>query len=245
MAIKISAMTAAAAPLSDTDLFESVVAGVTKSHTGAELRASDANSNTRFGTSVGTPSTGTFNILYGKGAGTNYTTSESKNVIVGLHPGVATESNVTRIGFSTTGISQQSACYIDGITAVNANNAISTISPAFVDMATGQVLLGNTYVNINPGTSLTLVLADANTSYYTTSATTVTFTVPTNASVAFPIGTRIDFFQGGGGQIVFTAAGGVTINSAFSNLKVGQQFTGATLLKTATNTWLLVGNLVA
>jgi len=245
MAIKISAMTPAAAPVADTDLFESVVGGVSKSHTGAELRASDANSNTRFGTSVGTPSTGTFNILYGKGAGSNYTTSESKNVVVGLHPGVATESNITRIGYSTTGTSQQNACYIDGITAVNANGAISSLMPILIDGNTGQIMLGNTYVSTQIGTAYTPVTSDANQTILFTNASAVTVTVPNNTTAAFPVNTRIEIIQAGAGQVSFVAAGGVTLNSEFGNLKIANQYSGATWIKTAINTWLIIGKLSA
>lgn len=107
--------------------------------------------------------------------------------------------------------------------------------------ATGSVLP----VVTNNGTTYTLALTDANKFQVWTAGTTATITVPTNASVAFPVSTEIDFFQQGAGQVVFAAAGGVTIQSANSNLKMAVQFGGATLKKVATDTWALVGNLTA
>jgi hypothetical protein len=95
------------------------------------------------------------------------------------------------------------------------------------------------------GTSKTFALSDGNTFQQCTNGSTVTLTVDTNTNVAFAVGTEIDIYQEGAGQVVIAAAGGVTIESQFSNLKIASQYTGATLKKLATNTWALVGNLTA
>jgi hypothetical protein len=70
-----------------------------------------------------------------------------------------------------------------------------------------------------------------------------TLTVPTNASVAFPIGTQINILQTGASQVTVGGAG-VTIN-ATPGLKLRAQWSGATLVKRATDTWVLVGDLSA
>jgi hypothetical protein len=93
------------------------------------------------------------------------------------------------------------------------------------------------------GTSATYAITDANTFQACSNGSTQTFTIPTNASVAFPVDTEIDVIQLGAGQVVFAAAGGVTLNSAFSNKKIASQYTTATLRKTDTDTWVLYGNL--
>ena len=59
--------------------------------------------------------------------------------------------------------------------------------------------------------------------------------------MAFPIPTVIDFLQVGTGLVSFAAAGGVTINSKSSILFMNGQWSGCSLVKTATNTWDLVG----
>lgn len=91
----------------------------------------------------------------------------------------------------------------------------------------------------------TLALTDAGTFQKCTKGTTQTITVPTNATIAFATGTEIDFFQQGAGQVVFAAAGGVTIQSAFSDLKVAVQFAGASLKYLGSDIWSLVGDLSA
>jgi hypothetical protein len=70
-------------------------------------------------------------------------------------------------------------------------------------------------------------------------------TVPLNSTTAFPIGTRIDILQTGAGQTTVVATGGVTINSKGGNLKITGQWSAATLIKRATNTWVLFGDLTA
>lgn len=96
----------------------------------------------------------------------------------------------------------------------------------------------------NANTSITPVLADAGTQIITTAGTAVTFTIPTNASVAYPIGTIISVFQEGAGQVTFAGAG-VVINSISGNLKISAQYGEAYIQKTLTDTWKLVGSLAA
>jgi hypothetical protein len=95
-----------------------------------------------------------------------------------------------------------------------------------------------------PGTSDTLVLADAGKliEFSNTSATTVT--VPLNSSVAYPVGTQINLLQINTGQVTVAATGGVTIN-ANPGLKLRAQWAFATLIKRAENTWVLVGDITA
>ena len=75
-------------------------------------------------------------------------------------------------------------------------------------------------------------------------ATACTLTVPTNASVAFSVGDRIDVLQIGAGQVTRTPVSGtVTINGYDGGLLLNGQWAAATLIKRATNTWVAVGNL--
>jgi hypothetical protein len=93
--------------------------------------------------------------------------------------------------------------------------------------------------------SYTLVLADANKLVEMNVATANTLTVPTNATVAFPIGTQILIAQYGAGAVTITAASGVTLRSESSKLKTNGQYSGATLVKIATDEWYAFGNLIA
>lgn len=95
-------------------------------------------------------------------------------------------------------------------------------------------------INAQTGTSYTLVLGDAQQLVTLSNASAISLTVPTNASVAFPIGTSIDLIQLGAGQI--TVSGASVTLLATPGLKFRAQYSGASLIKTATNTWVLVGD---
>lgn len=75
-------------------------------------------------------------------------------------------------------------------------------------------------------------------------STAVTLTIPTDATLNFPVGTTLDVIQTGAGQITIAGAGGVTVNGT-PGLKLRTQWSSATLLKRAANTWLVYGDLTA
>ena len=88
----------------------------------------------------------------------------------------------------------------------------------------------------------TAVLADNNNAVALDVGSANTFTVPTNASVAFPIGATLTVLQKGAGQTTLTPAGGVTINTP-SSLTTRAQWSIVALLKIATDTWVASGDL--
>lgn len=98
--------------------------------------------------------------------------------------------------------------------------------------------------NVQTGTAYTLVLADAFKLVAMDNAAANTLTVPPNSTVAFPVGTRIDLSQDGAGQTTIAAGAGVTIRTP-ETLKIRKQWGKATLIKRATDTWDLEGNLEA
>lgn len=71
-----------------------------------------------------------------------------------------------------------------------------------------------------------------------------TLTVPTHVSVAFPTGTQIVILQTGTSQVTLAGASGVTVNGT-PGLKLRAQWSSATLIKRATNTWVALGDLAA
>ena len=82
--------------------------------------------------------------------------------------------------------------------------------------------------------SYTGVLTDAGKTVTMTVATSNTFTVPLNATVAYPTGTRINILNLGAGACTVTATGGVTISGTIAALA---QNGAAAIVKTGTNTW--------
>ena len=99
-------------------------------------------------------------------------------------------------------------------------------------------------LNAQTGTTYTAVLADDGKLVTLSNASAITFTIPTNASVAFGIGTQINIMQLGAGQVTVAGAG-VTLRSAGSKLKTAAQYAVATCCKIDTDTWVIVGNLSA
>lgn len=93
--------------------------------------------------------------------------------------------------------------------------------------------------------SFTLALGDENTTILCNKATAMTVTIPTNASVAFAVGSQVSFVQLGAGQVTFAGDTGVTLNSDNSKKKILVQYGVASLVKTATDTWVLFGQLTA
>jgi len=93
--------------------------------------------------------------------------------------------------------------------------------------------------------SYTLVLGDANKLVEMNVASANNLTVPLNSSVAFSTGTQILLAQYGAGQTTVVATSGVTIRSSGGKLKLNVQYSGATLIKIATNEWYLFGDIAA
>jgi hypothetical protein len=100
-------------------------------------------------------------------------------------------------------------------------------------------------INAQTGTSYTAVLGDDGKLVTCDNGSAITFTVPPNSSVAFGIGTQINIMQLGAGQVTITAGAGVTFRSAGTKVKTNGQYSVATCVKIATDTWVLVGNLAA
>jgi hypothetical protein len=76
-------------------------------------------------------------------------------------------------------------------------------------------------------------------------ATAVAFKIPTNASVAFPVGTAITVLNKGAGAVTISAvtSGTTTILSAgaVAASPTLAQYKTAVCIKTATDTWYVVG----
>ena len=92
--------------------------------------------------------------------------------------------------------------------------------------------------------SYTLLLTDGGKLVEMNSASANNLTIPLSASAAFTVGTSIFVLQTGAGQTTIVPTAGVTINS-FLGLKIIGQWSGCTLIKRDTNTWVAIGGLVA
>lgn len=96
-------------------------------------------------------------------------------------------------------------------------------------------------LNAQTGTTYTLVASDKNKLVTLSNASAITLTVPTNASVAYAVGSQINIQQIGAGQVTVAGDTGVTVNGTGTKLRA--QWSAATLLKTATDSWTLIGDI--
>jgi hypothetical protein len=110
--------------------------------------------------------------------------------------------------------------------------------------ATFSELVTNYNVYNTQTASYTLVLADASKIVEMNVGSANTVTIPTNASVAFPIGTEITVLQYGAGVTSIAVASGVTIVSKDNANIIANRYSGVTLIKRATNEWYLIGNII-
>jgi len=122
------------------------------------------------------------------------------------------------------------------------------------DFTAGQVLLATELdavatamiaLNAQTGTTYTTVLADDGKLITCDNGSPIALTIPPSSSVNYGIGTQINIMQLGAGQVTITAGAGVTLRSAGTKLKTGAQYAVATCCKIATDTWVVIGNLVA
>ena len=119
--------------------------------------------------------------------------------------------------------------------------------------ATGDVLSASMYnglvsftVSADQTADYTAVLTDQ---YQTlvpmNKATAIAFKIPTNASVAFPVGTVITLLNKGAGTCTISAvtSGTTTVLSAGATAASPTlaQYKSAACIKTATDTWYVVG----
>jgi len=120
-------------------------------------------------------------------------------------------------------------------------------------VTTGDVLTAATYNSLP-----TFTVGTANTSDYTAvladqyqvleimnKATAIAFKLPTNASVAFPIGTAITVLNIGAGTCTISAVTPATTTVLSAGATAASptlaQYKSAVCIKTATDTWYVVG----
>ena len=100
-------------------------------------------------------------------------------------------------------------------------------------------------INAQPGTTYTFVAGDAGKLVTASNGSAQTYTVPPNSSVAFDVGTTITIIGIGAGKVTLAEGSGVTINSKDSEKAIDGVHASVTCIKTATDTWQLVGALQA
>ena len=181
---------------------------------------------------------------------------------------VTISGNLTVSGTTTT-VNSETLTINDNLIVLNNNEAGTPSENAGVEIERGtstnvQLRWNETtdcWEFTNDGTNYQRIFTDtvtnAQTSAYTLAladngkmvemnvASGNALTVPTNANVAFPVGTTLTILQTGAGQTTLTPqSGAVTIN-ATPGLKLRAQWASATIIKRATDTWVALGDLAS
>jgi hypothetical protein len=131
------------------------------------------------------------------------------------------------------------------LTTQNANTVL--VGPVSGGAATPTFRLLQTAdvpgANVNSQTSnYTLALSDANNIVTVNATAAVLITVPATASVNFLVGTTITVMQMGAGQVSFTPAANVTINTP-SSWNARTLFSTIAIVEVAENVWVAGGDL--
>lgn len=104
-------------------------------------------------------------------------------------------------------------------------------------------------INAQTGTTYTFVLTDANNTLVTASnGSAQTYSIPTNATTAFPVGCQINIISIGAGTVTIqaTSSGTTTVLSNGATAaapKLRTQYSSASLIKVAADTWYVIGDI--
>jgi hypothetical protein len=146
--------------------------------------------------------------------------------------------------------------YLDGVTSpvqtqINTKAASSTaVTLTGTETLTNKTLT-DPKVNLAfdaETASYTAVLANNGQIVTMDNGSANTFSIPTNASVAFPVGTQINILQIGAGQTTIQAvtSGTTTIQStgaAAAAPKLRARYSMATAIKAGTDLWYVIGDI--
>jgi hypothetical protein len=200
--------------------------------------------------------------------GTASSWTSANTVLAAGEIGFETDTKKMKVGDGSTAWSSLSYTVTDGdISGVTAGTGLSgggtsgsvTLSVdtnTIADLSSSQTLTNKTLtspvinlsLNAQTGTTYTFVLADNGKLVTASNGSAQTYSIPTNASVAFPVGAQINIIQIGAGQVTINAvtSGTTTVASTGATAaapKLRAQYSSATLIKVATDTWYVVGDI--
>lgn len=188
----------------------------------------------------------------------NAANSVDLGIVVGYNDGAAKHSGIVRDVSDDKwklfkGVTSEPTTTVNFTQGSLDNIAVAALEATTVTPSSGIVFPDGTQTkqgvpSITPISqktdSYTVALGDRDSLIEVAAGSAKTITIPTNASVAYPIGTSIDILQTSTGQVTIAGAGGVTVN-ATPGLKLRTQWSSATLFKRGTDTWVVFGDLTA
>mgnify|MGYP001806816538 CR=1 FL=1 len=160
------------------------------------------------------------------------------NVVIG--DGTLSVSGAITATGGVTGNVTGSAATVTGA----AQTAITSVG-TLTSLEVSGGLVAPLQITANTATAYTFIAGDAGKLVTSDNGSAQTLTVPPNSSVAFDIGTTITIIGIGAGEVTLAEGSGVTINSKDSDKKIDGQHASVTCIKTATDTWQLIGALTS
>jgi hypothetical protein len=156
---------------------------------------------------------------------------------------------------NTLNLSGKTVTFASGavVTAAIADSAVTTAKIADSAVTTAKIAdrgvtaakLDSVMTIDSKTANYTLVLGDRGKVIEVNSSSSLTVTVPTNASVAFATGATVAVTRRGTGDVTIAGSSGVTLRSDSGRLKIGKQYAAIVLLKIGTDEWMVLGNLKA
>ena len=164
-------------------------------------------------------------------------------------------ATTTNVALKANVIDLTTATY--GFRTSNANAIIYTSAGNWIFSTDGNLTVpGNIILNSysvgyleapqnSQNTSYTLTLTDSGKHIYSQNTATQVVTIPTNANVAFNVGTMVSIVLQGSGNVTVSPFSGVTLYLAGNSTSASRTISTygmATLMKVATNTWFINGS---
>lgn len=127
--------------------------------------------------------------------------------------------------------------------ATGAAGATGATGPQGPAGTNGSFSSAQTVAQLPMGDFHTLEAADAGKLFLNTDIGGIQVFIST--STALPVGAQVDFLQTSTSRITFTPGSGITLSSKGGNRKTAAQFSPASIKCIASNSYVLVGDLVA
>ncbi len=163
---------------------------------------------------------GTDDILWAQFSGAGTVTAGTNIQVDGLQVSVISNPTFANVVTASSGVA-----FSDGTQTKQGVPSITTINQTSTSQTINSLDVRDTIIEVS-------------------NASAVTVTIPPDSTLDFPVGTTFDIIQTNTGQVTLVAGSGVTLN-ATPGLKLRAQWSSATLLKRAANTWLAFGDLSA
>jgi hypothetical protein len=159
------------------------------------------------------------------------------NTFTGRQTFILNSATVNPISFSTAAATLLSTIEWDN------QQLYITSSTQFALLNRNPIATATVLINTQTGTTFTPALADAGKLVTANNAAAISLTIPTDATVDFPIGTQILVMQLGLGQVTVSAVTpGTTAVNSKNGTKTSGQYAVISLIKVAANSWVVGGD---